>query len=324
MECLRRVRYTAGARVRVLATAGVVAVGAAGVGRAGPSLEKANRLYESGDVVSAVRAYREALSRGENPALCSFNLGNAYFRLDSMAQSIVYYRTCTVHAPDFFRGHYNLGIAYARLGNFGECIASIRRALELEPEHRNARAALAAAYRNVGALPEAAVCYERLAARFPEGYEHMLALGEIYRRLDDPHEALQWFSRYPEDGPRWGYARQAMAGIARERGRLEQAAYFLKQALAHEPGNRWLLYRIVDVYREAGKPLLAMEEASRGIARFPEFAELALLAGNIAFEREEYERAAYFYGRARDLGSAGGVVGLENVRLIRREHAAAQ
>jgi hypothetical protein len=50
---------------------------------------------------------------------------------------------------------------------------------------------------------------------------------------------------------------------------------------------------------------------------FPDFAELALMGGNLAFEEELLEQAQFFYHTAREHGSAGAVVGLENVRRLR-------
>jgi hypothetical protein len=41
----------------------------------------------------------------------------------------------------------------------------------------------------------------------------------------------------------------------------------------------------------------------------------------MAFELEHYGLAERYYAMARDLGNAGGVVGLENVRVVRMERA---
>ncbi len=64
-----------------------------------------------------------------------------------------------------------------------------------------------------------------------------------------------------------------------------------------------------------GSSLLALEEVRNGLENFPDFAELGLLGGNIAFVMEDFMRAEQFYGSARNNGSANAVIGLENVRL---------
>ena len=65
-------------------------------------LRKANDFYSSGKLLEAVRQYKSAMNAGENPTLSYFNCANAYFQLDSLPQSIVYYRATVESAPDFF------------------------------------------------------------------------------------------------------------------------------------------------------------------------------------------------------------------------------
>jgi hypothetical protein len=55
----------------------------------------------------------------------------------------------------------------------------------------------------------------------------------------------------------------------------------------------------------------------------PSFAELALLGGNLAFELERLDEAQRLYTLARNNGSAGAVVGLENIRIVRMNQMAA-
>jgi hypothetical protein len=52
---------------------------------------------------------------------------------------------------------------------------------------------------------------------------------------------------------------------------------------------------------------------------FPEFAELALEAGNLAFNRKLYSDAEYCYTKAEKLGSPGAVTGLQNIKIIQKD-----
>ena len=51
----------------------------------------ANEKYNSLDFVGAIEKYNELLIGGFHSPELYFNLGNAYYKLDSLAQSIYYY-----------------------------------------------------------------------------------------------------------------------------------------------------------------------------------------------------------------------------------------
>lgn len=300
--------------VAVVVGRGVVPCGAS-------TLDRANELYSGGQNAQAIPLYKRALARGENPALGHFNLGNAYFQLDSLSQAVVHYRASTYHAPDFFRGYLNLAVVYYNLDELGECIAALHRALELEPGNAKAQMVSAAAYRRAGAYREAAALFQRIVERHPDRIDAYIPLGEIYRDLDDPVEAVRWLLRYPQTGPQLPHVRMLLADIHEQRGETTKALYYLRKVFEDDRQRRWILYRIVGLHAGLGNGHVALEEAQRGMELFPDFDELALVAGNLAFELELYSRAERYYAAARDLGNSGGIVGLENVRVVRREQA---
>jgi tetratricopeptide (TPR) repeat protein len=292
------------------------------VATAGSSvLDDANALYSKGKAVEALPLYKKALKQGENPAVCTFNLGNVYFQLDSVPQSIIYYQATVRYAPDFFRGHLNLAIAYYTLEEIGECIASLKRALTLEPADEKAQLILAASYRKLKAYPEAITLFEQIIEQFPQKEEPYLALAEIYRDLEDNSAAICWLTQYPEGGGNQSYVYLLLADIYEKQGNFNSALYYLKQAFELDKTNNWTWYRIVTLHEKNGNDLLALEEAQRGLEQFPEFPELALLAGNLAFKTEQFHEAEWFYTIAGNKGSAGGIVGLENIRLIRMKES---
>ena len=277
-------------------------------------LDDANGFYTKGKLLEAMPLYKKAISRGENPTFCYFNLANAYYRLDSIAQAIVYYRACLEGAPEFFRGVLNLAIAYFSLDEIGECIACALRAVELEPENKKAMLVLAAAYRKAGAYPEAITWFERMAQLFPESEEPPQALGELYWELDDPFEAIRWFEAYPHDGKNVAEILQRLADIYESQNDLDRAAYCLKKSFEKDPKRQWTYYRILALEEKAGTSLVALEDAREGVVQFPGSSDISLLAGLIAFKLEKYGEAEKYYQIAKKNGSAGAVIGLENVR----------
>jgi hypothetical protein len=65
---------------------------------------------------------------------------------------------------------------------------------------------------------------------------------------------------------------------------------------------------------KSGNIMVALDNAKQGVERFPKFAEIALLAGNIAFNAEKYYEAEIYYRLAKENGSVQAIAGLENVR----------
>ena len=280
-------------------------------------LKKANARYKEGAYNKAIPLYKKAAAKGENPALCYFNMGNTYFQLNELPRAIVYYRASVDQAPDFFPGHLNLAVSYYMLEEIGKCIATLKRALELKPNHLKASMMLAASYRRAGALPQAAVLFQRIYEKYPEKHKVCLSLGEIYRELDDHVDAIKWLMRYPSTGKYHVHVQQMLAEIYESKGDLDRAIYYLRKVCEANKKKRWAHYQLVMLINRTGHSLVALSEAEKGLELYKDFAELALFAGNVAFSEKLYARAEQHYLRARKLGSPGAVVGLENIRTIR-------
>ena len=60
----------------------------------------ANEKYNSLDFVGAIEKYNELLKGGFHSSELYFNLGNAYYKLDSLAQSIYYYEKGLKYFPN--------------------------------------------------------------------------------------------------------------------------------------------------------------------------------------------------------------------------------
>ena len=282
------------------------------------NLDRANSLYTSGNMKEAISLYRKALTEGENPALCYFNMANAYFQIDSIPQSITFYKAALSYAPDFHRGYLNLSIAYFSLDDPGACIAAVKRALEYEPSDQKALLILAASYRKVKAFPEAIATFRQILSLNPEHEDSYIAIAEMYRELDDPEEAIMWLCRYPESGKNQEFVFLMLSDLYEQQNRIDKALFSARKAFGEKPQNRWTLYRICLLLEKQGNYLVALEEAQAGMGLFPEFSELALIAGNLSFKLDKLAKAEHYYTLARQLGNAGAVTGLENIRVVRR------
>lgn len=304
--------------IRALLTATIIIITTS---VSGSLLDEANAAYAKNNMRDAITLYTKAALAGENPTLCYFNCANAWYQIDSLARSIVYYQACIASAPEFFRARLNLAIVYYALDDLGGTIAAALVALGLEPGNTKAQLLLAASYRRVGALPEAAVAFERLAETDPSLEDPPLALAEIYRDLEDPASEEKWLLRCPEGGKNQAYINLMLADLNQKQGAFSKAQYYVKRAIEADPSNRWAYYQNVVLLEKQGNEQVARIEALESLELFPAFSELALLAGTLSFKTGRIEEAERLYGMAYKNGSAEGLAGLENVRLERKRNA---
>ncbi|MBN1128198.1 MAG: tetratricopeptide repeat protein [Chitinispirillaceae bacterium] len=289
----------------------------------GPVLDSANALYTEGKLLESTVMYKKALAAGENPVLCFFNCANAYFQLDSLSRALTFYRQCINSAPDFIKARLNCAIVYYMLGDLGRCIAASQQTLRMDPENQKMRLVLAAAYQKSGAIPEAAAEFEFIAGKYPELTEPYLALGEMYRNLNDYETAIKWLSEYPHTGQNYPYVLLLIADIYDQADDLPRSLFYLNKSFDLDTKNKTTFYRIVQTHKRMGNDFVALETALEGMRLFPQYTDLAIEAGNIAFNRGKLEEAEFCYSKAYALGSPGAVVGLENVKIVRTQKALA-
>jgi len=284
------------------------------------SMELANDAYNAGKFKLAGALYRKAVKEGESPALCYYNAANAAFQLNNLPQAIVYYRACAQNAPTFTKAHLNLAICYYTVNDLGKSIASVRRALDLEPTNQKALLLHATALRQCGATSKAIAVYETIARIFPTLEESYIALGEMYRDLGDEEMALRWLMDYPDNGKNMVYVYSLIANVYERKGDYSHVVYYLNEAFELDPSKRWVLFQIATIQNNSGNSLVALETCREGLLQFPDFGELAVLGGTIAFERERIADAEFFFTRGEKLGNASAIVGLTNVRNWRKAH----
>lgn len=76
--------------------------------------EQANEAYESGEFQTAIQYYDSLTEFGQSTALY-YNLGNAYFKTNQVAEAILYYERALKLNPNDPDIHYNLQLANERI-----------------------------------------------------------------------------------------------------------------------------------------------------------------------------------------------------------------
>ncbi|MBD3240647.1 MAG: tetratricopeptide repeat protein [Chitinivibrionales bacterium] len=277
-------------------------------------LDAANELYAAGEYRRAIASYRKALDQGANPALAYFNLGNSYYQLDSTAAAIVCYETAVREAPEFDRALLNLGILYYGMDALGEAVAVLERARGLDDSDPQILLTLGSAYTKLRYYRRAVPLLEQVLALDSSRTECCFVLFDINRALGDFDEARRWLERYPDSGARVADKYQLLGELAEEQLGSREAVYYYQRLVDLAPDRRSAHTRLVKALFDNGNALSAVQQARHSLRTFDDFADLALMAGNRAFEAGLSSAAEELYTRAYRLGRAGGLVGLRNLR----------
>src|SRR5437762_5302428 len=96
-------------------------------------LRDAAAAYQSGDMATAVRLYRQFLTDHPNAAEIRSNLGAALVREGQFDAAIEEYRAALKDVPNNARVRMNLALAYYKLGRFSEAIQDLEVLHELQP-----------------------------------------------------------------------------------------------------------------------------------------------------------------------------------------------
>jgi tetratricopeptide (TPR) repeat protein len=137
----------------------------------GLALAQSGRSTEARDLFAAILAH----DSGRMSATLYYQLGNALFDLDQVAESAVAYRQALERDPNYPEAHHNLALVLVRLGRPAEAIPHYEAALRQLTNSAQAHHNFAIALERVGRVLEAIAQDEaalRLAPDFTAAREH--------------------------------------------------------------------------------------------------------------------------------------------------------
>lgn len=282
----------------------------------GEYLSKGNEHYRSGEYNKAIKSYRTAINKGENPALSWFNLANAWYQNGKPEKAVSCYETSVAAAPEFPRGWINLGVLYYELKDYGACIAALNRVLELQAGDAMIWSLLASAHKGLEHYGIAAMYFEKAVEADSSLYDAYLALYDIARITGDNREALRWLSRYPQAGGRYHDVLLLSGELQLQSGDTAAALATFRQCTATNPSSIKGWISLVNVLKNMGAAYTALIEADRALENNESPVSLAMIAGKIAFENGYYDKAERYFAQAYKNGSADGSVGLGNLLVL--------
>ena len=289
------------------------------VANAGFMLDSANNVFGRGEYSQAINLYKEAAYfYDENPTSCYYNIANAYFKQDSLGQSIINYRICLTYSPEYMQAHINMATVYFKLGEYPSAIAKATEVLRTKSDDKTSLLILAESYRQLNAISESIITYEKLVALDNRDERAYIVISEMYDDLEDYKSAILWLERFPEDGKNSTIIYMRLAEIYEKTDNLEKALHYMKLAFDSDKTKKWFYYKIVNYQDRLGYKNLALENVQDGLDLFENFAELAIFGANLAFEQKNIPLAEMLYTKAYKLGSPDAVIGLDNIRIYRK------
>lgn len=249
--------------------------------------------------------YRRSLAaKPEQPhVLC--NLGNLLRVVQRLDESVSVLREAVRLKPNYADAHLSLALTLSAQGKHTDAENSCRDALRIQPNYLLAKQTLAAELNELERPAEA----ERILRQALQlgvrdtaqaaALEHNLGIAlNLQHRY---REALSYFEAAQQKAPAIPLADYNRGNALQHLGRLEEAVFSYRRALASNPLNmlahrdlNHLLYRLGD-----DAAFLASYDESAAL--YPEIGELQLDKANFFFLQEKYEAARECFERAAAL-----------------------
>jgi|GEM_PF-6677883 len=293
-------------------------------GQDGEFLTKGNDCYRRGEYAQAAKFYDTATTKGENPVFSWFNLGNALYQSGDAHKAISCYETAVANGPEFVRGWINLGVLYYELQDYGACIAALENALDLNDSDAMTLSLLAAAHKELEHYGTAATFLEKAIEADSSLYDAYFLLYNIAKVTGDNREAARWLSKYPEKGGRYYDVLFLSGELSLESGDTAAALAAFRKCVSVRPSRIQGHMALVRILNNMNAPFTALMEADNGLEKDSSSVELALLAGQIAFDNGYYEKSENYFRRAFSKGDANAVVGLGNLLAVYEKYGDSQ
>jgi tetratricopeptide (TPR) repeat protein len=235
-------------------------------------LRRAERAREEGDLERALQHYRLAVEADPEFALARLGLGTALGERGELGAAIAHLRRAADLDPALPEAHFNLATALLRLGRRDEALAALDRVLALDPGHHDARLRRAALWRDRGEPERARADLEAILARDPLDPGALANLAVLLARQGRAAEAERLLlDRLRQAPPPAVEARIhfALAFLAQERGRVEEAIDRYRRAVAASAGFAEGHFNLAVLLLQSGRAAAAAEAFGEVIRREP-------------------------------------------------------
>jgi predicted O-linked N-acetylglucosamine transferase (SPINDLY family) len=274
-------------------------------------LQRAIRLFQSGDPAGAERLLRKAVDKAPADFEALYYLGVLLLRGEQGEAAARYLARAARVRPGEPAAHNALGAALQQAGRAEAALESLSRAVALAPEAPDARANRAELLMAMGRSAEAADDWRAIVAAAPGADQARLRLAEAQLAAADAAGALATLDAaldlFPALTPAHALRAQALSRLDDD----AQALAALDRAIALEPGEPAFHLDRAQTLLALGRPDAALAACDDALALGPDDPGALAAKGDLlrALERLEDAFACYNRALARDPGCAPALAG---------------
>jgi protein O-GlcNAc transferase len=251
-----------------------------------------------GELETAERRFREAISRNRHFPDAYNNLGVVLDRRGRLADAVECFRQAVAAHANFADAYGNLGGALLRLGKSSAAAEAFQAQAVLTPDDARVHASLGAALLAANDFVGAARALEHALALDGNLAEAAAHLGTALYALKRPEQAEQAFRRSLGLNPNLGEARFGLGRISAARGEISAAVRELMAAQSLSPKEAALALLAASALDEVGclaEAIAVLQVAAKNIPSNAEvhdaLGKLLHRAGRISEALASYERA---------------------------------
>lgn len=217
----------------------------------------------------AIQYYQLACADGVELATIYGNIGDEYYKMDSIDKAIMYYKKAIVENPNEERSMYNLLCIYEDEGRNLEAESFFRLQTERHPYTFSAWIAYGRASMNLEKWQQAIDAYEYSVVIDKGNVQAYFCLADAYRRAGNPGKAVSVLHEsldYAEDKS-WVY--YSMGMIYMESGNISSAILYFRNTVQEDPyfGDAWQV--LGQCYADDNDIFTAIEMSERALSVNP-------------------------------------------------------
>jgi len=235
----------------------------------------ARALIQLGETEEAQKSLQKALLFNPNYAEAYSNLAHLFEREGRLEAAVRNLRQALVWKPDQISVENALISLLFRLGNFLEAESLAKNALQKRPEDLATLRACAIGETFQGNLEDAVRHYRKIVELEPGAWGNYMALGTVYQMQGNYAAARETFSQaIKTEGADGAACIGALAGLALDQGRLEEAREALQQATTLNSQHVPLLSNLGSTLIKSGDTAWGIEILRQSVSLAPQIHEL--------------------------------------------------
>ncbi|NOQ87865.1 MAG: tetratricopeptide repeat protein [Gammaproteobacteria bacterium] len=265
--------------------------------------KKGSRLFRSGQLEDAEKAYLEAKEIDEeNPYVLS-GLGDVYRKLNRFAESGAQYDAVLNKDPTNIFALRGAGDARRGMKQPLQAIPYWLRYLEINPKDSHVMVRIADAYHKLNDAEDAIDFYQQSLVIKPFDPFALLGLGNVYYAQHNDVKALHCFEKLLSKNTSHNVVLMTMIGnIYRRRKEFDRAMDHYENALDIDPKNNFALFGMGDCFRGQLKLEKAVYWWDKILDQEPENQSLWTRVGDALVSLDRFDEAVLHYSSSLKVG----------------------